>query len=564
MSTSNPQDPCIVNTIEPTLSLGVYSIGFHFFCQPFDGVNIELLRRELLKKTELYKQSLSPFESYVQDLIPFSFQTSNLPLTGCCSRDNFLKMEITFPSEIHYVAEGRQMTLKRASAANYTKVCTLRENFTLFPSGHLGYHLMLVPDKDGGAGTWLDEYEIIALTKLFYQTELPVDPQKNLRNLIKFHLVDTKPIVGLDALVQSRLDAQLTPQHYLGQIFSMVQKKSRCSISWDSLKGGSVYLGHEEYYKTLYDFLKNSQSAEEAQAEGDNATTDPAQKVWQQNLKNTTNPDTQLHKGNHTTDVVLVLAGIAQGILDFPYISPEELQDSLEPSADKENMSVYYKMHPKMLFSLDGYDRIFVQNLGTSGSSPYRLLPQVFLLYNEVLLAEQEAGLSQLRFSDSKNIGSHQLIWMDRLYTHTESAKNKKRFHQHLRQKLEIYRDLFLNYLPNVFRYDTEKDLFDAGIAERALSTKMTVYQTNLEKFDKLLQDVDMLQERAQATRANNAARFMNGILVVIGALSLIQVREPLLQVLQNFGFPDQVFHYFVVAGVLYGVFLIIRSFFKK
>lgn len=514
--------------IRPALTIGEYSIGFIFFGKPFQGINTESLNHKLEEKSELYRKSLSAYASYIQDIIPFSFHKETLPITGCCSSESACPVAITFPADIHYGAEGKQVKLTMAGQSKpYSKTCQLRENYTLFATGHVAYHAFFVHDENAGTATQLNEYEVIALSKLFYQTEVPLEHDKNLREQILFAVGNDKPLP-----LATFLDKRIKDKNAGGalrQVLTLVAPRYDFDLRWENLRGGTIYIANGEYFSLLQKMV--------AEEDGQEIPADTSKAV----------------------------VGILQGILDFPNVDAAELKDSLDPATDTEYG--FYQMHPKMLVVIDEHDRPFFQNKNTSGVSPYRLLPQVFLLYNELLLSEQEQLLHELRFGSQRQIAQKQLLWIDEIYDHIDSSKNKHRFHRHLKQKLDVYRSLFLNYLPNMFRYQTERDLFVKGTDVRGLRIKVKAYKAHLRNLDSLLHDADMLYEQAQASKTNRDNTFMNGILVVISGLSLFQIREALLQLVSQLvpgvSVPAYAFEGAVGVILLYGFYKILSSFLR-
>jgi hypothetical protein len=176
------------------------------------------------------------------------------------------------------------------------------------------------------------------------------------------------------------------------------------------------------------------------------------------------------------------LGGILQGLLDFRHVDMEELKDVFA-QVEIDDSSLL-GIHKGTLLCIAESDRVYSKVESTIGVSPYLLLPQAVLLHNEAVLDEAE-GL-QL----------------------AEKQGQPGKFDD----RLSKMRTALAEYLPNVFHYRLERQLFRQGETSRGLSERRTQLMEKTSKFQ-----TDWEQE--DATRRSMADDIRNVLLFWLGCL---------------------------------------------
>ena len=164
------------------------------------------------------------------------------------------------------------------------------------------------------------------------------------------------------------------------------------------------------------------------------------------------------------------LGGIIQGLLDFREISYEELVDVFSPLELDDGI---IGIHKGTLVSIAEKDRVY-DHAARIGISPYLLLPQAMLLHNEEQL---DRGLV--------------------------ASNTWKEMHHAL-----------AHYLPNVFQYPQERELFVTGTASRGL----------VEQHDQLitrLAQASAAEDAKVAGRREWADDVRNALLLVLTGIGL-------------------------------------------
>jgi GNAT superfamily N-acetyltransferase len=189
------------------------------------------------------------------------------------------------------------------------------------------------------------------------------------------------------------------------------------------------------------------------------------------------------HELNHHGPVKS-LGGVVQGILDFREVDIAELEDVFAaPSVDSDLVG----MHKATVLCVIQSDRSYEASAKTIGISPYLLLPQAVLLHNEAVLDEGEGLVETSR-------GRH-------------SAKQ-------LEDAITKIRELLANYLPNVFHYPQEQELYKAGEVTRDLGFRQAHLKERLD-------DLEARWAKAVDARRSLAEDLRNSLLLVLALLPI-------------------------------------------
>ena len=152
------------------------------------------------------------------------------------------------------------------------------------------------------------------------------------------------------------------------------------------------------------------------------------------------NPYEQDLKVKEHREHINAIAGMVQGLLDFPYIEIAELADVFQPLRIDEDGII--GVHKGTLLQISKDDRVFNQCSPTIGISPYLIVLHAVLLYNQHMM--------ELAFQKAEEVES---AWDQRLQE----------------AKLTMNMLLQKRFLPNVFHYPLEKFIYEQGHNSRGL-----------------------------------------------------------------------------------------------
>jgi GNAT superfamily N-acetyltransferase len=202
--------------------------------------------------------------------------------------------------------------------------------------------------------------------------------------------------------------------------------------------------------------------------------------------------DTADDKDEYWSKVVGV-GGIVQALLDFKHVDPGEVADVFAPLQPVDDGLL--GIHKGTLVSVAQIDRVYKQTQETIGMSPYLLLPQAVLLHNEL----------QLDLAQEAAQGAEDT-------SHWVSLRNAEK---RMRHALEV------EYLPNIFHYSCERQLYVAGSVSRGLTYRRTKLRGRLEEVSASLQaEITQRREKRDDLR--------NDVLAAIAAIGLAATIKPL------------------------------------
>jgi hypothetical protein len=189
-----------------------------------------------------------------------------------------------------------------------------------------------------------------------------------------------------------------------------------------------------------------------------------------------------------------IFCGFALGIFDFERMDFDEVTDTLIPRKVNENYLLL--LNRGILLCACHDDDMFASALDSIGISPYLLIPNMVLVNNEFTLNRIDDAITNLHASKN-NRG--------------QIALNELRA-----VRADIDHWLNDNYLPNIFQYPSEKELYEFGTEHRGL----LIYKSNLENN---IQTLDDLKDELIANRQENSDLMMTLLLTL---LSGVQFQE--------------------------------------
>ena len=191
--------------------------------------------------------------------------------------------------------------------------------------------------------------------------------------------------------------------------------------------------------------------------------------------------------------------GVVTGIFDFEEIDLAEAEDTLTATLERDD--AFTRIHRRTLFHVTESDRALEATIDTVGISPYLLVPHAVIVLNEDLL--REAGQ---RAAQALGNGAVRLPEL-------ESTRER------------VDRNLKGLWLPNVFHYDTERSLYELGLAGRGANDQREALTLRLEEIDSRL--ADLWQHRRDMSQMI--------IAVLLAMVSLVQIYEPIVNTIDLF-----------------------------
>lgn len=498
-----------------------------------ENIRLAAARANLMNANEgAYKELVQPTQSFFSDILSNEIPLQRRPLIIACEpEDDAASRRITLvrPAQFRYFAEGRDVVVEndgKELAFEY------RDVFALFESGHVFYVLSLIPD--GQAPTAVNEYHIIALQKLANPTE----ETQYLRDALTLRCPDgrTRTIPEFIDWRHAQLAASTdkTPNAVRDILRKLLSKDERLpAFGWDNLKSVLIALEDPGFF---------------ALALGD--TQGPTPRPQQ---------PARPHMPAGTSDEVarqLALAGIVQGVADFPFQDENEIEESVSPLVTQRAALVF--AHPKFLIEVGPVWRSLTEMRRMIGSCPYVLLTHTVITYNQHILESVEYQLERLVYDVHKGdpVRASALGYLQKLVQGVEVGsfnKQKRMLKASLERRVEIYRDLVLSRLPNIFRYPRERDVFDRVSASYLLESRYNACLALLANYDALSGDVHELS-RLITDRA------MNTLLSVISAISVLGVLSVAADLAGAWGTrADYIDFVVVLLGAGLGVYALLR-----
>jgi hypothetical protein len=192
------------------------------------------------------------------------------------------------------------------------------------------------------------------------------------------------------------------------------------------------------------------------------------------------------------------LAALAQNILDITNQDDHEVIDSLSQSVVLNEHVLL--IHPKLALRYSHRGRSFSEMRNTIAGCPYFLLTNVVVAYNEYLL-EQNA-----RFVDQIKTSIRIPGWVEGLSGSNMNAD--------LTARSQLFENHTLNVLPNIFRYPTERVMFEGLVSQRGLDQRADGIERFTDHLYQLRKDSFDLDERKSGRRTN-------GLLLALGVFQV-------------------------------------------
>ena len=193
-------------------------------------------------------------------------------------------------------------------------------------------------------------------------------------------------------------------------------------------------------------------------------------------------------------------------------------------------------VHPKLSVLYSRESRSFTEMCDAIGGCPYVMLTNVALAYNEYMLDQSAELIDQIKRGSrdpQRALGATKAITLQ----------------EDLKKREQLFINLTLNLLPNIFRYPAEKEMFDRVEEQRGLTQRIAGFERFTRRLYELRQSDADLAER-EGTRVINRWLLVLGIFQVTGLfLAALALDE-----FKNGAFRDALwagFGLFSVAGLV-------------
>ncbi|MGH8610833.1 MAG: GNAT family N-acetyltransferase [Gammaproteobacteria bacterium] len=362
------------------------------------------------------------FESFETDLLSFS-RRADAPFTSRLV-SILHELKIVFPEDLCYQAEGETKKLLSGTRRRHVWVSASKTVFHDKDKTAV-LHLVFTPDgRDGVDRAIMNEWDLVKLIK-FWESGEGVDGPG-----VKFDR-GNGPIT-LGELVKDVFVLQKEPRPWCGTV--QLLTSSETTPDWNGL------------YKLF----------------------------------------SRCHEGldeNEVSPELIAVAGVIQGLLDFPFVDKSEVADVFQKEFRYED-SMLLGIHKGTLFEFTSKCRVYDKLKENVGANPYLLLPNTLLCYNDYLLreAERKSEVANRRIKKNNEEGSAQAI----------------RF---MRSALQ---DRFLG---NVFHYPTERFLYDCGMQSRGLLDFKEYLLSKLDQLDSNWRQLVAAREKAAEQKAQESQR---------------------------------------------------------
>ena len=380
----------------------------------------------------------NPFSSFEKDLLNFHNQKLKEPPFNSVFKVLYQNAKIIFPAEYSYTSEGRKHT-KTTKTDRIELEINLSISYTKIEiSDKTIWHVTFTPKKNH----YFTECDLIKLSTMFGSSQEQSTVKDNLKITIENeNLIGIKPDELISRLGFAEKDSQLK-----------------------NLQTGIIQIETSELDAiqkiNFNDFFKIFRNKSKSEIENDS-------------LK-------QFSK---------TLCGIILGIFDFNRMDYDEIFDTIQPIVQAE--SSFIVLCRGTLFKISEEDEIMESVSNHVVVSPYLLVPNMVLAYNEFILMQAKNEIdSSLKPGQNKSFKA------------LETSQRKVR------------NILNVQYLSNIFQYPSEKEIVEFGNSQRGI---INLYDLILKRLEELSELIDT----KKANKANLSDAILNALLGFIAAIQL-------------------------------------------
>ena len=487
--------------LTPGFSL-IYSFVSKLSSAEQSGLGVRLFDlRASIEGGEAQRLLVEPTTSFFRDIVNIAYHDSGIPLVVLLEppptspEDRLL--EISFPEVFTYEAEGDKFAMSHAEHDRGQIRCAFHDSFAFFESGHIFYNLAISSFRESHMPACLDEYHVIQLQKLANPTEKTDD----LRTQILWNTIGDKPLT-LTCFIKSRLKGFADDQDGVNAVQGLLkpyvmQTDDRVlSYGWGDLKSAIVQIDGPSIFHSFTTAFEKLQGLSDEELERNWSDAD-AQHSPPAHLPPSRDQDIAK---------LFAICGIVQNVADFPRQDTGELRDSFDAIVGDTDFLIFN--HPTFTFELSEESRSFEKMVDCLGGCPYFLLSSLLVVYNEVLMGDVERHIEELQYGkvDEMRARRASLVPIGLLIRAIGSwwgASSNEILKTNIQRRFEIFRDLLLRYVPNIFRYETERKFYDAVCEARGLNQRHRQLLDLLGRYEGVVRDVHELSRQSAQDRTN-------------------------------------------------------------
>ena len=395
------------------------------------------------------------FYSYETDLLSAHFQKRRPFESKFQEQIGVLPITIHFPEQYNYLSEGKRHQLVSIRQEVSAKLHVSR---TRALNGNTSTWSVVVSTGDGD---YLTEIECIKLLNFFGSKQEDVQ----MIAAIEWSCATISKCLFADFIAQLLSFSSQEPI----EISSGILQTDTAYIDFED---ASIEFEWSEFYLKLKHYNEHQELAE-------------------QEYERTYYNDLTFQAINN------IFCGFALGIFDFERMDFDEVTDTLIPRKANENYLLL--LNRGILLCACHDDDMFSATLDAIGISPYLLIPNMVLVNNEFTLNRIDSAIENLY--------------------HHQNSKGKIALSELRKVRSEIDHWLNDNYLPNIFQYPTEKDLYEFGSDHRGI----LIYKANLENN---IQTLDDLKDELIANRQENSDLMMTILLTLLSGIQFQSMFE--------------------------------------
>lgn len=446
--------------------------------------------------------------SFETDLFAYSYQAEQPYYTRSFNFPSFTEVVVRFPQMTEYTSEGRQETLyvlpikngiqnpkvKKVTSANerirdrIVKELKLNVflNYTYFFNSEIRvWHLIFASSEEHP----IDEIDLIKLMKFFSGSQESKSENAKKANLQNIKFVNPKAPEKEMSMIE--LFTEVSGIKYTKHESQEILNDEIEPISINNINTGIVAIDSKYCSFPNEVSSEKSRNAESAlvQLFKNLKNNEERQKV------NSSDVERQYQSNSNAEFVFKTFCGITLGIFDYDRMSFEEVSDTIIPRSTTE--SSFLTINRGVLSSFGYNDNVFSASNRSLGMNPYLLVPSAVLAQNEYIANDA--------FSKSK-------LTLDKLHTAKKiiNVRELEIMRKHVRSLLNI------DFLPNVFQYATEQDLYNYGMHHRGVLEKVNRTKANLEQIDDIINESN--------SQLNHRYQFWVNVLLMI--ISIFQIYE--------------------------------------
>ncbi len=465
---------------------------------------------------------VEPLRSFLDDVTNGGIGSNGRPLifaaSGSAIDSAERRLTLIRPECWRYEFEGECTELHVPDAARRTAL-RLQDGFCVFESGRIFYVLTLTQPLDPVDS--LDEYGVLQLQQLAIEPELRIDDAEYLG--FEWEAETGRPPLSLLALAERRLQlleaeaveapngvASILRRHGL-----LRPQDRRRPLAPDALRSLCVAIEDERLLDTA---LRAERLFDGDRGQGSGTSLIDAE--WEKAIAASSPGAQPPHRGTDDDFArsLLVFAGLAQGIPDFPYQDESEVHDSTRATYRSVESAMY--VHPCFLMEVAKSWRTFNAKRPEIGTCPYLLLKWLVATHDELIVCDMEAQLDRMLY-DADRIAARSEPMSDVAQVldtaiHFFGSGNRI-IERNLERRLTLFRWASIYRSGNLFRYPREREALAA--VQQSMGTDARFQRTHetVDRIEALIEDVSNLKGSYGQARTNRILLAL-ALLGVIGA----------------------------------------------